>query len=89
MVYKAINGFALEYISDIFTKVSDSRKIMRNLRSVDNDLLRGPSSKTGYSKILTQYHQLCNGMNSHWQYVRSSSSLNSFKNALKTYLLNN
>ena len=37
MVYKAINDLAPEYISDMFTKVSDSH--IRNLRSVD-DLLR-------------------------------------------------
>ena len=46
MVYKAQNGLAPEYISDIFTKVSKSH--MRNLRSVDNDLLRVPSSRTSY-----------------------------------------
>ena len=37
MVYKALNGLAPEYISDVFTKVSESH--VRNLRSVDNDLL--------------------------------------------------
>ena len=46
MVYKALNGLAPEYISDVFTKVSESH--MRNLRSVDNDLLRVPSSRTSY-----------------------------------------
>ena len=46
MVYKALNGLAPEYISDIFTNVSDSH--MRNLRSIDNDLLLVPSSKTSY-----------------------------------------
>ena len=45
-VYKAINDLAPEYISDIFTKVSESH--IRNLRSVDNDLLRVLSSKTSF-----------------------------------------
>ena len=37
IVFKALHCLAPEYISDIFTKVSDSHS--RNLRSVDNDLL--------------------------------------------------
>ena len=44
MVYKALHGLAPEYIEDLFTKVSDSHS--RHLRSVDNELLRVPSSKT-------------------------------------------
>ena len=75
MVYKALNGLAQEYISDIFTKVS-----------VDNDLLRVPSSKTSYFEnsftisSAKQWNELPLD-------IRNSSSLNSFKNALKTYLL--
>ena len=52
MVYKALNGLAPEYISDVFTKVSESH--MRNLRSVDNDLLRVPCSRTTPCPIVTQ-----------------------------------
>lgn len=37
-VYKALNGLAHEYISDICTRISMFRS--RNLLSVDNDLLR-------------------------------------------------
>ena len=68
MVYKALNGLAPEYISGIFTKVSESH--MRNLRSVDNDLLRVPSSRTSYTmKIRLQYHQLNYGMSSRLIFV--------------------
>ena len=86
MVYKAINDLTPEYISDIFTKVSDSP--IRNLRSVDNDLLRAPISKPSfYENSFTisaakQWNELPLD-------IRNNSNLNSFKNALKTYLLNN
>ena len=43
-MYKALNGLAPEYISDVFTKVSEAH--VQNLRSVDNDLLLVPSSRT-------------------------------------------
>ena len=86
MVYKALNGLAPEYISNIFTKVSDSH--VRNLRSVDNDLLHDPSSKTGYFE---NYFTLSSGKlwNELPLGIRNCSSLNTFKNTLKTYLLNN
>ena len=86
MVYKAINDLAPESISDIFTRVSDSH--IRNIRSLDNDLLRVPSSKTSfYENSFTisaakQWNELPLD-------IRNRSCLNSFKNALKTYLLNN
>ena len=44
MVYKALNGLAPEYISEIFVKISDTHN--RILRSVDNELLRIPGSRT-------------------------------------------
>ena len=44
MVYKASNGLAPEYISEIFVKISDTHN--RILRSVDNELLRIPGSRT-------------------------------------------
>ena len=86
MVYKALHGLAPEFIVDLFTKVSDSYS--RLLRSVDNELLRVTSSKTNIfenSFTITAAKQ--------WNELplesRNSSSLNAFKNALKTYLLNN
>ena len=63
MVYKAINDLAPEYISDIFTKVSDSH--IRNLCSIDNALLRVIVS----TKLRSQYQQPSNGMNSLWTFV--------------------
>ena len=86
MVYKALHGLAPEYIVDLFTKVSDSHS--RHLRSVDNELLRVPSSKTNmFENTFTitaakQWNELP-------LEVRNSSSLNAFKNSLKTHLLNN
>ena len=86
MVYKAIDDLPPAYIRDLFTKVSNSH--IRNLRSVDNDLLRVPSSKPSfYENSFTisaakQWNELPLD-------IRNNSSLNSFKNALKTYLLNN
>ena len=44
MVYKALNGLVPEYISEIFVKISDTYN--RILRSVDNELLRIPGSRT-------------------------------------------
>ena len=44
MVYKALNGLVPEYISEIFVKISDTH--IRILRSVDNELLRIPGSRT-------------------------------------------
>ena len=72
--------------STLVTKVSDSH--MRNLRSVDNDLLRVHSAKTSYYEnsftisSAKQWNELPLGK-------RNSSNLNSFNYALKTYLLNN
>ena len=44
MVYKALNGLAPEYISEIFVKFSDTHN--RILQSVYNELLRIPGSRT-------------------------------------------
>ena len=85
MVYKALHGLAPEYIEYLFTKVSDSHS--RHLRSVDNELLRVPSSKTNIfenSFTITAAKQ----WNELPLEVRNSSSLNAFKNTLKMYLLN-
>ena len=85
MVYKALHGLAPEYIEDLFTKVLDSHS--RHLRSVDNELLRVPSSKTNIfenSFTITAAKQ----WNELPLEVHNSSSLNAFKNTLKMYLLN-
>ena len=55
MVCKALKGLAQEYVSDVFTKVSESH--MRNLRSVDNDLLRVLAQELITMKIRLQYDQ--------------------------------
>ena len=86
MVYKALNGLAPEYISDVFTKVSESH--VRNLRSVDNDLLRVPSSRTSYyeNSFTISSAKLWNELPLD---IRSISALNTFKNTLKAHLFKN
>ena len=79
-MYKALHGLASEYIVDLFTNI-------RHLRSVDNELLRVPSSKTNIfenSFTITAAKQ----WNELPLEVRNSSSLNACKNTLKMYLLN-
>ena len=46
MMYKSLNNLAPDYMLDLFNKVSESHS--RNLRSVENDLLMIPFSKTRY-----------------------------------------
>ena len=86
IVYKAVNDLPPVYIRDLFTKVSNSH--IRNLPSVDNDLLRVPSSKTSFYEnsftILAAKQRKELPLD-----IRNTSSWNSFKNALKTCLLNN
>ena len=53
-VYKFLHGLAPGYLSDVFTRISMVHN--RNLRSVDNDLLRVPTSKTNfYEKVLYNF----------------------------------
>ena len=85
MVYKALHGLAPEYIEDLFTKVSDSHS--RHLRSVDNELLRVPSSKSNIfenSFTITAAKQ----WNELPLEVCNTSILNAFKNMLRMFLLN-
>ena len=84
MVYKALNGLASEYISDVFTKVSESH--VRNLRSDDNDLLLLLDQELVTMKIRSQYPQLWNELPLD---IRSISTLNTFKNTLKAHLFKN
>ena len=46
MMYKSLNNLAPDFMIDLFSKVSESHS--RNLRSVENDLLMIPFSKTRY-----------------------------------------
>ena len=82
MVYKALNGLAPEYISDIFTKVSESH--MRNFRSVDYDLLRVPSSSYYENLFTISSAKLWNELPLD---IRNISVLNTFKNTLKAHHL--
>ena len=86
MVYKALNVLAPEYISDILIKLSESH--MRNLRSVDYDLLRVPSSRTSYyeNSFTISSAKLWNELPLD---IRNISALNTFKNTLKAHLLKN
>ena len=70
-----------------FCKIVLYHITFRQLRSVDNELLRVPSSKTNIfenSFTITAAKQ----WNELPLEVRNSSSLNAFKNTLKMYLLN-
>ena len=59
---------------------------MRNLRSVDNDLLRVPSSRTSYydNSFTISSAKLWNDLPLD---IRDISVLNTFKNTLKAHLL--
>ena len=46
VMYKSPKGKAPDYLTDLFNQVSESH--FRNLRSVQNDLLRVPYSRTCY-----------------------------------------
>ena len=81
MMFKAFNGQAPTYISSMFTKTSEIHN--RNLRSVDNAQLRIPFSRTTYSFTVNGAKLL----NSLPNELREMSNINSFKNAVKSYLL--
>ena len=85
MMYKALNDLAPEYISSQFSKTFETHS--RHLRSVDNELLRVPYSRTCYfEKSFTvdgakQWNNLPVNL-------RTLPNLNSFKISLKSYLQN-
>ena len=83
-VYKALHGLAPEYFSDVFTRISMVHN--RNLRSVDNDLLRVPTSKTNFyeNSFTISATKLWNIIPLN---IRNIERLNEFKRALKSYLL--
>ena len=84
MMYKTLKGMAPDYMTELFNKVSETHS--RNLRSVDNDLLRYPYSRTSYYdrsftiQGATQWNSLSLD-------VRNSPPLPSFKQNVKKYLL--
>lgn len=86
MIYKAQNDLAPEYISNLFTKISDVHD--RNLRCVNNDLLRVPKSRTSYyeNSFTVSGAKLWNELPLNMRTIRS---LNSFKDALRSHLMAN
>ena len=84
MMYKALNGMTPEYITDLFKTTSVAHN--RQLRSVGNELLSIPRTKTCYyDRSFTvvgtkQWNEL--PIN-----IKHSPSLLSFKNSIKAYLL--
>ena len=84
MMFKAFNGQAPTYISSMFTKTSEIHN--RNLRSVDNAQLRIPFSRTTYyeNSFTVNGAKLWNSLPNE---LRKLSNINTFKNAVKSYLL--
>ena len=84
MMFKAFNGQAPTYISSMFTKTSEIHN--RNLRSVENAKLRIPFSKTTYyeNSFTVNGAKLWNSLPNE---LREMSNINTFKNAVKSYLL--
>ena len=84
MVYKALNHMSPEYITDLFTKVSETQN--RSLRSVDNDLLHIPSFKTSLfeNSFSVSAARLWNTVPLD---IRTASSLEAFKHSIKNHLL--
>ena len=83
VMYKTLNGMAPDYMTELFNKVSETHS---SLRSVDNDLLRIPYSRTSYyDRSFTL--QGATQWNSLFLDIRNSPSLPSFKQNVKKYLL--
>ncbi|MCW4347252.1 MAG: hypothetical protein N0E48_28465 [Candidatus Thiodiazotropha endolucinida] len=86
MMYKSLNGMAPRYMTDLFCKVSEMHG--RPLRSVNNELLRIPFSRTCYydRSFAIQGAKQWNTLPLD---LRNSPSLASFKQNVKRYLLVN
>ena len=84
MMYKTFNGQTPTYITEMFTKVSEIHN--RNLRSRDNAELRVPFAKTAYfeNSFSVSGAKLWNSLPIE---TRGISDINSFKSAIKLYLL--
>ena len=83
MMYKFLNNLAPNYMIDLFNKVSEPHS--RNLRSVENDLLMIPFSKTRYYDRSFAI-QGAKQWNSLPMNIRNAPSLDSFKHNVKMYL---
>ena len=85
MVYKTLNGLAPEYLQNLFTKTSEMHS--RNLQSVENDDLRVPFARTNYflKSFSVEGSKQWNSLPTE---LRQIQTLQSFKSALRSYLLN-
>ncbi|MCG7876956.1 MAG: reverse transcriptase family protein, partial [Candidatus Thiodiazotropha endolucinida] len=83
MVYKALMGLAPEYLCEMFIKVSDTHN--RSLRSVKNELLRIPCSRTKIyeNSFIISAAKIWNEIPFN---IRHSKNIDVFKKDLKTYL---
>ena len=84
LIYKALNGMAPEYIQELFRKSSEIHN--RNLRSVENDMLRIPHSRTCY------YEQpFAIDKAKQWNHLRldikHAPSLSTFKTSIKSHFI--
>ena len=86
MMYKSLNDLAPDYMMDLFNKVSESHS--RNLRSVENDLLMIPFSRTRYydRSFAIQGAKQWNSLPID---IRNAQSLDSFKHNVKLHILTN
>lgn len=83
LMYKTLNNLAPDYLSERFIKVSETHD--RKLRSVENDLLNVPYSRTRYydNAFSVAGAKLWNSLPND---IRQSPSLCSFKTRIKSYL---
>ena len=83
MVFKALNGQAPEYLSDLLIKSEQ----IKNLRSNDKEILKVPFSKIAYYDRSFSVNDA-----KLWKslplYLRQSTNINTFKKSLKLYLQN-
>ena len=86
MVYKVMKGLAPENINELFIKTSEMHT--RNLRSVDNEQLRVPKTRSKLYENSFAVSAAKNWNNLPTQ-IRNSNGLHHFKAILKTHLLNN
>ena len=84
LTYKSLNGMAPSYMSDLLKNVSSVHS--RNLRSVSNNTLHIPRSKTKKheSSFSVLAPRLWNSLPIH---IRESSTLSAFKSRLQQYFL--
>ena len=85
MMFKALYGQTPTYISCMFTKTAEIHN--RSLRSVDNAQLRFPFSRATYfgNSFTVNGAKLWNSLPNEF---REIADINSFKNTVKSYLIN-